>query len=231
MTTAGAGLSRSEAPAAGGSLGALHALVEALLVRFANDPWMAEVGRAKDAFLSQSGKVFEDDGELHTKRMAAFQEWYLVEWPFDGGLPLGARLLQGEHGGVEEASRQALASLVSSHRALFDVALVEPHALVLEDVLSGARFSVRERRGTIGFEVGDLLEARLLWDGEAVGFGRTVLFHPREARDEILAVADAELGKKRSAQDLLFLLARLHLRWRRLGHGGAARVYREALLR
>ncbi len=230
MTTS-PGLSSSDGLEVVGSLGALHSLVEDLLVRFADEPWGAEVGRAKGDFLSRSGKVFEDDGDLHTKRIAAFQEWYLVEWAFEGGLPLGVRLLQGEHGGVSLAARQPLASLVSSHRALFDVALVEPHRVVLDDVIGGARFSVRERRGTIGFEVGDLLEARLLWDGQAVGFGRTVMFHPREAREEILAVTDAELRKKQSHEDLLFLLARLNLRWRRLGHGGAARVYREALLR
>jgi hypothetical protein len=140
------------------------------------------------------------------------------------------RALAGE-GRFSAAERLALAALASSHRSLFDIAAVDEHVVLLEDVIGGARFSVRERRSTVGFEAGDLVEARLVWDGEAVVFGRTLLFHPRDAREQVLDIVDKAAGRGQGKPDVLFALGRLHVRWYRAGHVAASRVYREGLVR
>jgi hypothetical protein len=191
---------------------------------------------AREEYFTQSGKVFEDDGPLWERRIAAFQEWYLIERALTApGGPPGPPVLRAFAGAdglsFTADERRVLGALATSQRSLFDIAARAEHQLLVEDLIGGARFSVRERRSTIGFDVGDTVEARLVWDGQAVVFARTFLFHPRDAREQVLDIVDKGLAKGEGKSDLLFRLARLHLRWHRLGHASAARVYREGLLR
>jgi hypothetical protein len=210
--------------------GIIHALIDRLALTYGQEPHRSAIAQAREVYFGQAGKVFEDDGDLFERRVAAFIEWYLCEQPLGDGPPPVVQALEGGDS-FSADERRALAWIAASHRSLFDLAEVAGGRILLEDVISGARFSVRERRSTIGFEVGDLLEARLCWDGSAVVFGKTFLFHPRDAREQVLDLIDAGLAKGDSRDTIIFTLSRLHVRWHRLGHVGAARVYREGLLR
>lgn len=229
-TAAGSGDKRAASPP-----GQVHALIDRLASRWADGPHRDEVARAREQYFEQAGKVFEDDGDLYERRMTSFLEWYVIERPLGQGPPPVIRALENDGGeadlAVDEAERRTLAAIAASHRSLFDIAAVEGHQIHVEDVISGARFSVLERRGTVGFEVGDLLEARLVWDGQEIIFAKTFLFHPRDAREQVLDVVDVDLGKGEGREAIMFHLSRLHVRWHRLGHVGAARVYREGTVR
>ncbi len=121
-----------------------------------------------------------------------------------------------------------LASLAATHHSLFELHGIADHLLDVEDLVGGARFAVRERRNPLGMTVGDVFEARLCWDGEAVMFGRTFLFHPPDARDVVLDWVQRAVGEGVARDEILFHLSRQHVRWHRLGHVGAAKVYRDA---
>jgi hypothetical protein len=219
--------STQSAPVAG--TGALHTLVDRLAAEFSEEPHRAEIAAAREDYFTRSGKVFEDDAELYERRATSFLEWYVIERPLSGGPPPVVRALAralASEAEADKASRRPLAWLAASHRSLFDLAAVNEDTVELEDVLGGARFLVHERRSTVGFEVGDLVEARICWEGRRVVFGKTFLFHPRDARDEAVATAEAALARGDNRDEVLFHLARLHVRWHRQGHAGAARVYR-----
>jgi hypothetical protein len=219
-----------EAEGASAGAGIIHALIDRLALVYGDEPHRAQIAEAREDYFNQAGKVFEDDGDLFERRVAAFLEWYLCERPLAGGPPPVVHALESGTG-FSPDERRALAWIAASHRSLFDLTDVAGGRILLEDVISGARFSVRERRSTVGFEAGDLLEARLCWDGGEVVFAKTFLFHPRDAREQVLDVVDAGLGKGEGRDAIIFQLARLHVRWHRHGHVGAARVYREGLLR
>jgi hypothetical protein len=211
----------SEAP------GRLHTLVDRLAVEFAEGEYRPEIASAREDYFTRSGKVFEDDAELFERRVASFLEWYVLERPLAGGPTPVVRALERAIAAAEpEETRRTLAHLATSHRSLFDLVAVRGDSIDLDDVLGGARFVVHERRGTIGFEGGDLVEARLLWDGHRLIFGKTFLYHPRDARQEALDVVEAAVRRGDGRDDILFQLARLHVRWHRHGHVAAARVYR-----
>jgi hypothetical protein len=210
--------------------GLVHALIDRLALTYGQEPYREAIAQARETYFAQAGKVFEDDGDLFERRVAAFLEWYLCERPLGEGPPPVVQALEGT-GSFTADERRALAWIAASHRSLFDLADVAGGRILLEDVISGARFSVRERRSTVGFEVGDLLEARLCWNGAEVVFGKTFLFHPRDAREQVLDLVDASLARGDGRDAIVFQLSRLHVRWHRLGHVGAARVYREGLLR
>jgi hypothetical protein len=213
--------------ASGDGPGLLHTLVDRLAVEFAGEPHRAEIAGAREEYFTRSGKVFEDDAELFEGRMASFVEWYVLERPLAGGAPPVVRALERslEDGGGNEA-RPALAHLATSHRSLFDLVAMRGDTIEVMDVLGGARFLVVERRSTVGFGIGDLFEARLFWDGGRTIFGKTFLYHPRDARAEALAAVASAVARGDARDEILFQLARLHVRWHRQGHVGAARVYR-----
>jgi len=210
-----------------GSAGLVHTLIDRLAAEFSEEPFRDEIARAREDYFNQAGKVFEDDGDLFEGRMASFVEWYVLERPLQGGPPPVLRALERANGnGEPEATRRALAALATSHRSVFDLAEVAGETVEMEDLLGGARFKVTERRSTIGFEVGDLIETRLCWEGQRIVFTKTFLFHPRDARDAALDVIDAGLEKGTSRADIIFQLARRHILWHRHGHVNAARVYK-----
>jgi len=74
-------------------------------------------------------------------------------------------------------------------------------------------------------EPGALFEARLVWDGQGVVFGKTFLFHPPDAHQQVLQVVERATARNAPALELLFLLSRLYVRWNRFNHLGAAKIY------
>lgn len=207
--------------------GLIHTLLDELASRFAGPGYQAEITAAREEYFAGSGKVFEDDAEVHEARTISFLEWYVIERPLVSGLPPVIVALEDARARPSSTSRlQALASLAGSHRSLFDIAHVDGNVIELEDVLGGARFRVVERRSTIGFEVGSLVETRVVWDGEQPVFTKTFLFHPRDARSDVLDYVDGAAAAGTDRDEIMFHLAQLYLRWHRHGHSNAARIYK-----
>jgi hypothetical protein len=203
---------------------AVHRQLERLAERYSAGENKIEAMRAREEYFELAGKVFDDDAELFEGRMAAFLEWYVLERPFRGGAAPVVQVLDDPALPVEE--RRMIALLAASHRSLFELHQVDDRTMDLEDVLGGARFLVTERRHTIGFNRGDLFEARVVSDGASVIFGKTFIFHPADARDVALAAVDSALERGVARDEILFDLARRHVRWHRFGHIGAAKIYR-----
>jgi hypothetical protein len=210
----------------------IHGLLDRLAQTYGEGEHKLEAMRAREEYFDRAGKVFDDDAELFEGRVASFLEWYLLERPMAaGGAPPVVKALQesakpGFARPPEE--RVALASLATSHRSLFQLARVENKDLEIEDVIGGASFQVVERRTTIGISAGDVFEARLIWDGAAVVFGRTFLFHPPDARETLLDRVERAVKAGTARDEILFHLSSKYVRWHRLGHVGAAKVYRDA---
>ena len=210
--------------------GLIHALLDQLASEFAAAPFREQIAAAREEYFVRAGKVFEDDVEVYEARMVAFLEWYVVERPLPEGRPPVLVALERTPADAANADRRlALARIATSHRSLFDIAEVKGSRVELEDILGGARFSVVERRSTIGFEVGAILEARVVWDGSDPLFAKTFLFHPRDARTEVLNLVDDSLMAGAGRDEIMGKLSQLYLRWHRHGHLNAGRIYKGAL--
>jgi hypothetical protein len=207
----------------------IYGLLDRLTERYSENEHKLEAMRAREEFFDRAGKVFDDDAELFEGRMASFLEWYVLERSLGkagGRTPIAHAIEAGA--ALPAAERRMLAHLASSHRSLFQLAAAADRVLEVEDVIGGARFSVLERRNTVGIAPGDVFEARLFWDGDSVIFGRTFLFHPPDARDVILDWVERAAESGTAREEILFHLSRQYVRWHRLGHVGAAKVYRDA---
>ena len=216
----------------GAEAGLVYGLVERLVARYGAEPHGAEAASAREEFFAQAGKVFEDDGELFETRLAAFLEWYVLDRPFGGQTAAPALCwLESDGATLAPEERMALAHLVASHRSVFEVETVQAGQVCVRDLIGGARFSVGERRSTVGFQPQDILEGRVVASAQSVLFAKSFLFHPRDAREQVLALLKAGVAAGTSREALVFQLSRLHLRWHRQRHIGAARVYGEWQIR
>jgi hypothetical protein len=206
----------------------IYALLDRLTERYSENEYRLEAMRARDEYFDRAGRVFDDDAELFEGRMASFLEWYLLERPSAGAGGVVPILHAVQTGAAQPAEeRRELAALATTHRSLFQLSSTADRILELEDLIGGAQFSVLERRNTAGVAPGDLFEARLIWDGERVVFGRTFLFHPPDAREVMLEWVDRVVKEGMPRAEILFHLSRQYVRWHRLGHIGAAKVYRD----
>jgi len=208
----------------------VYRLLDRLAERYSEGEHKLEAMRAREEYFDRAGKVFDDDAELFEGRMASFLEWYVLERPTaaTGAPPIAGAIASGGGDVLQGAERRVLAALAATHRSLFELHGIADHLLDVEDLVGGARFAVRERRNPLGMTVGDVFEARLCWDGEAIVFGRTFLFHPPDARDVVLDWVQRAVTEGKARDEILFHLSRQHVRWHRLGHVGAAKVYRDA---
>jgi hypothetical protein len=202
----------------------IHRLIDLLAQRYSDGENQLEAMRAREEYFDRAGKVYDDDVELFEGRMASFLEWYVMERPWKGGPPPAVRMLADATLSADD--RRGISQLAASHRSLFELYGVADHELDVEDVIGGARFQVVERRKTLGFSPGDVFEARVIWDGQSVVFGRTFLFHPPDAREVVLSWVGQAVDKGVARDEILFHLSRSYIRWHRLGHTGAAKLYR-----
>lgn len=204
----------------------IERVLEKLIAEHTADPAKAAAARAQ--YEGRRGKVHQDD-ELWEAWSAAFVEWLVVE-RVDEGSAEG-----GDEGGqvpamrslaaLAEDEREVAIALLTSHRSLFEVRAMGQGRVELLDLLGGGEFSVCEPRALVGVEEGDVAELRLVGIDDDVYFGRTFIYHPRDARGAIVEQASAMLAKQASRRDVIDRMAALRVQLTRYRHVPAARVY------
>lgn len=203
----------------------LEVALDALIDRFGQGAYAAEVARARTEHTDRTGRVFEED-EIYEARTIAFLEWYAVERPLDE-VGLSPAALSATGGEGEPELRAAWRAWATSLRSLFLVSRLAKDSVALRDLVGGGRFAVDERRRLHGVAPGDVVEARLVgWRGR-VRFGRTFNFHPGDATKAIVGHVKrirAAGGSRADAVDFVATLKVRTLRWR---HVEPARVYAE----
>jgi hypothetical protein len=223
-------------PPTGTDPGLIHTLLDRLAIHFSEGGYGDEAASARTQYFAAAGELMEEDSELFDARMAAFLEWYVLERPLalaavpDGHTPASWYLTETRDR-LTPDEQSALQRLSASRRSLFAIKAVDPGNVVLTDLLGGDDVVALERRGTMGFSVDDLCEARVCQSEGTFIFTKTLLFHPRDAAKEIRAGAKAALQAGEDRDGILARLARAHLRWSRQGHVSADRIYREIWLR
>ena len=185
-----------------------------------------DLGAAREDWDARSGRVLYDD-PLYEARSTAFLEWYALERRDAGGQAPIDRLIAGLT--VGDPDEAALRLLSHTHRSLFRIHEVRGQHVELDDLLTGCRFRVFERRQPLGLGEGDLFEARLCARLELTGevvLTRAIQHHPREAGIAIEDIAERSRALAEPRDEVLFRLAKLRLKAARWGHVSPERIYR-----
>ncbi|MBP9088552.1 MAG: hypothetical protein KBG15_20690 [Kofleriaceae bacterium] len=186
----------------------------------------ASVGLARKHYEAKRGNVHQDE-ELYEIWSAGFVEWLVIEC---GSVTTGPSLAftgatQWRSLGNVRAATIATA-LATSHRSLFEILAMRDGRVEILDLLGGARFFVVEPRSMVGVEIGDVAELRLLGLDDDVYFAKTFVYHPKAARDDIVAHAQTVLRQGGSRLDAVDAIAVLRAYVPRYRHLPPARIYK-----
>ena len=200
----------------------LDGVIEDLYARHTQDTEAA--GLARREYEERRGKVHQDD-ERWEPWSAAFVEWYVVERLADGSDVPPAALTYRELAAAGDARAEIVKAIVTSQRSLYEIRAIAKGRIELLDLLGGAQFHVSEQRAMLGVEVGDVAELRLVGTSGEVQFGRTFIYHPKDARGAIVERARGMLAKGASRRDVIDQVAQLRVQVTRYRHMAPARVY------
>ncbi len=160
---------------------------ERLLSWATAEPRKGDLLAARKEHFSLCGEPHEEDRsyEIRVNRML---DHYLYDFRPAGGLGTTLeRFMEAEGASLSPEELRGFRDLAANVHGLFEVRKISDGQVRLRDAFSGTDHDVTERRQVAGLEKGDLLEARLLpFDGKLY-FSGAFLYHPREARKQILA--------------------------------------------
>ncbi len=200
----------------------LDSVTEELYARHAADAEAAGIARRE--YEERRGKVHQDD-ELWEPWSAAFVEWYVIERVAAGEHLPPAVATYRELNAAGDDRAPIVRALLTSQRSLYEVRAMARGRIELVDLLGGSELHVIEQRTLHGVDVGDVAELRLVGVLGEVRFGRTFIYHPKEARGAIVERARALLGKGATRRDVIDQIAQLRVQVTRYRHMPAARVY------
>jgi hypothetical protein len=164
----------------------LQQLHERLLSWATAEPRKDELLAAKREHFERFGEPHEEDRSYEV-RLNAMLDHYIYDFRPSGGTGTTLERFMAAEGpslGSEELA--AYRELAANVHGLFEVRRIKDARIRLRDVFTGEDHDVTERRQVAGLSKGDLIEARLLPFGGALIFSGAFLYHPREARKQIL---------------------------------------------
>jgi hypothetical protein len=185
----------------------VRALLERIAAGYAEGPAQELAAAAREQFLSETGRVHEDDPGFES-RMAQYLEWFVIDRPEDGhaGATPIERFAARSGDPLPPEDQTALLALACSHRSLFEIAGRDAAGRTcVDDLLHGMRWAVVPEDPTVPVLVGDLFDGRLVSLDDGVHFTDAFCYHPPEAASRI---------------------RRLALRWRRRGEAGGGLLAR-----
>ena len=192
----------------------------------ARQPWLLQ---ARREHFARVGEPHEED-KSYEARMNALLDHYLFDFRPDGVDTTLEHFLRDGGAGLTTDERAEMRELGRNLHALLEVRKIRPGVVEVEDVLSGARHEVVERRAVVALSKGDILEARLLSHEGKLHFSASSIYHPREVRRAILKearrrVESAPPGQGADVAEFLALLSRMALRLERYRNVRVESIY------
>ena len=187
----------------------VHEVFESLLAFAAKGELRTCMAQARRAYEGHTGEILPAD-DTFERRIAAFLEWYVLEWKLDDGEPPIVHYLRSRDADATLAERGALHAWRASRLSLFELRRPGTEEAVVDDLLTGGRHRVRPADPLLGCAAGALVVARLI-EGAPGETGLTggTLYLPSAARKQVRAAAKTLRKAGATPKGELELLLRL----------------------
>lgn len=180
---------------------------------------------AREEFHRLTGK-FEDSDPWYELRMAMFLDWYLLDRPGPDTKTPTERYLTRHWETLSPEERHQIEHMTVTLRSVFRLLDLKGDQLKLEDLARGGHWSVLCTMPTVGFNRGDILEARIVFFNGKPTIGRGTVLHLREAHGEIESIIARAKQERMSPRDLPDHLDKMRLKLDRYSNVRIQHVYR-----
>jgi hypothetical protein len=202
--------------------------IDRVAEHYAAGTFQNEAVRARAEYRDLTGRVLADgvEGDDLERELQTFLEWYVIERPLQGEIPV-LRFLRAEARALPPEERGIFRGLAWSHRGVFELVDLPEGEVHLCDLVRGGLWRVYERREMVGIRRGDVIEARLVPYQERLLFSESFLVHPHAARHAIPALIARLRRRELSDEAILLELGRRWLRAQHYRNVALERLYLE----
>lgn len=201
------------------------------MVQFASEGELAaDLPPAREEFVRRTGDLFESDRSFE-RRISSFLEWYVLDRgvSFASHTTPARMYIDSVADSLTTPEIAELRQLTRTVVSIFEYRGAKPEAMRVVDLLANEKLDVFERRAPAGLTSGDIIEARLVPDGDRFMFFPSIAVHPHEANKAIQKAAKRfrKKGAVDGRLDLVHRIAFLANRCERYGHVDPREIFAE----
>lgn len=203
-----------------------NVLMDKILQFFAGEQFQDEIRLAKRDFFDSSS-VFDEGSSHFELRMAQFFDWYFFTRKLRGYecTPLHGALLPREL--KYTPNEVEMIQIMRRHRnGLFEYIKTKDGNLILKDLISDKKVTVKESPFISGFAADEIFQVRIIPIGDSFIFTRGFCFHPPEAKKFIFK--EAKRYRKNpdlNVEELLLRLTKMRYKYEQYKHVTINQIY------
>lgn len=205
-------------------------IVEELMSHFTSGEYEAEALSAKKEFFRYAG-IFDEESDHFEQKISQFSDWFLFTRPLmKSGKPPVLSVIENREIDIKDDQKEFYQNLVNNRHSLFEFNKVKDDDVHIKDLIHSEKIIVKDSEVTIGFEKGQIFEARLIPHKDSFAFARSFCFHPVEAEKFILKEVKRVKKLKGNEQDsekeeLIWRLFRMRHKHEQYGHVDVKQIY------
>ncbi len=161
-------------------------ITDQLMGYFSVDRFQQDIEGAKKSFFEVAGIMDESRPDFEVK-MSQFVDWFLYSRSLyeENKRPIELIFDVNDYT-IEEDLKEHYQNLLAIRHSLFEFLKLSKNDLYIKDIFSGYKHIIKDSPITVGFNKGELFEARLIPHKDSFIFSSAFCFHPPGATKYIL---------------------------------------------
>jgi hypothetical protein len=161
-------------------------ITDELIGYFSVEKYKHDVVAAKKSFFEVAGIMDESRPDFELK-MSQFVDWFLYSRQLSENNKRPIDLIfEVNDFEINEDQKELYTNLLAIRHSLFEFIKISKNDLYIKDIFSGYKHVIKDSSITVGFNKGELFEARLIPHKDSFVFATAFCFHPPGATKYIL---------------------------------------------
>ncbi len=197
---------------------------------FTSEPFLVEVEAAKKQFFERAG-MFDEFSPDFEMKMSQFMDWYLFTRKLlKQGVPPIELALDNQEFSITEDEMNDFVRLRNQRHSLFQFVKLKGNDVYIRDLFANQKFVIKGSPVTIGFNIDEIFEARLIPEGDSYIFGKSFVIHPGDVKtfieSQIQKVNQVPMADRKAAQeDLMAKLFKMRYKREQYRHVNIHDIY------
>ncbi len=211
----------------------LRYLLEKILIKFSEKDFYDQLLAAKEYYFQKTGKVFEED-EDYESRMAAFNDWYVLEYKQDST----DQTCFEQYCAEKEPMPEIVTAIEETNHSLFEYTGTSFKGLhVLKDILHDEKITLAKSHPALSLLKGDMFIGRTVKYRDEFYLYNGLRVMPKDAasilKKEAKKVRKTYKNKEKNSEEerlegekqFLFLTESHKTKWQHYGHVNIDKIF------